>query len=155
MIRAPVVVRVQLVGEMLVVEFRADIDQGNPGLRAIGRQPGVVVISQSVQLLGDVPGEQGLVGKSGTFSKTGARPPSRIARTIRSEVPDDPGAGPLDLGPRPEVVGAVTDDEQAGVREQLQVVADLPRAVLADLARDAAVGDRQSKRSQNRWRNSG
>ena len=52
----------------------------------------------------------------------------------------------LDLGPHPEVVGAVADDEVAGVGEQLQVVPDLPEPVGADLPGDPAVGDDQARR---------
>src|SRR5208337_3904067 len=82
----------------------------------------------------------------GTFKRIGCLPPSPDRPHHLGEVLDDPGAGPLDLGPHPEVVGAVADDEVPGIREQVQVVPDLSESVGADLPCDAAVGDGQTQR---------
>src|SRR4051812_4132435 len=62
------------------------------------------------------------------------------------QVLDNPRAGRLDTGPHPEVVRAIPDDERPGVREQLQVIPNLPRPVPADLTGDAPVGDPRSRR---------
>ena len=62
------------------------------------------------------------------------------------QVADDSAAGGLRVGPRSQVVGPHAEHEVAGVGEQAEVVTDLLRPVVADFARDAAVGDPQPQR---------
>jgi len=50
----------------------------------------------------------------------------------------------LRIGPRPQVVGTHPDDEIMGVGEEFQVIPHLMRPVIADLARNAPVGDPHS-----------
>ena len=63
-----------------------------------------------------------------------------------AKVADDPLARRRRVAPGSQVIGAHADDEIAGIREEFQVIPHLLRPVVADFARDAAVGKFQSQR---------